>query len=188
VVSKPRLAVDPDPAVWFVGPTDARPFEVWLPEAVDLVKGVFEIGPEQAEKEQYVTLVLERIGQPSESPLPYRVVRWLDLQTLPLLASFGMVERSDAVREIEEFLSAVEEAVETPIVEDVPGPDGLTIRRAVSYSDVEGGLLVQVRYVVDTGDDEVVLLVLAGARSPGAIVSALDDLDTFVRTAQIERD
>jgi hypothetical protein len=173
VVSKPRLAVDPDPAVWFVGPTDARPFEVWLPDAVDLVKGVFEIGPEQAEKEQYVTLVLERIGQPSESPLPYRVVRWLDLQTLPLLASFGMVERSDAVREIEEFLSAVEEVVETPIVE---------------YSDVEGGLLVQVRYVVDTGDDEVVLLVLAGARSPGAIVSALDDLDTFVRTAQIERD
>lgn len=187
-MSGARLAVQPDPAVWFIGPTEERPLDVWLPEAVELVKGVFGIGRKQAELEHYVTLMLERIGRPSDGPVPYRIVRWLDVQELPLVASFGMVAREVGEGDLQQFLSVGDATtVETPIVEDVTAPDGTTIRRAVSYSSDEGALLVEVRYIVDTGDDEAVLLLVAGDRRPGAIVAALDDLDAFARTARIER-
>lgn len=185
MVTGPRLTVRPDPAVWFVGPDEERPFEVWLPEAVELLKSVFGVGRRQTEVEHYLTLMLERIGRPSDGPLPYRLVRWLDVAELPVVASFGMVPRED---DLHEFLSVGDPStVETPIVEDVPAPAGTTVRRAVSYSSDEAGLLVEVRYVVDTGDDEAVMLVLAGDRRPGAIVSVVDDLDAFALSAAIER-
>lgn len=189
MVNTPRIAVTPDPNVWFIGPSDEREYEEWLPQAVKLLKVAFSIGRKHAEEENYLTLMLARIGRPDDSPLPYKLIRWLDLKEMPLVAYFGMAPREEVAENFDAFLGASDaNTVEKPVVEDVDTDEGISIKRAVSYNQDETALLIEVRYVVDTGDAELVTLVHAVNRSPGEIVGALADLDAFARSVRITRE
>ena len=188
MVTTPRLDVSPDPDVWFIGPSDERDFEAWLPRAVELLKTTFGVKRKELEVENYLTQMLARIGRPDDSPLPYRLIRWLDLHEMPFVASFGLAMRAEVEDHLDEFLFVGDSnTVEKPIVEDVACPEGTNIRRAVSYSQDETALLVEVRYVIDTGDPEMMTIVHAANRGPGEIMGALTDLDVFARAVRITR-
>lgn len=183
----PVLEASADPDVWFVGPDETRPFEQWLPQAVDLVTHTVP-GADDPDRRAYVTLVLARIGQPADNLLPYRMIRWLDLDELPFVVTFGMAPRED-VGDGSWFLDARDgDPVEAPIIDAVRAPDGLTVRRGVVWTEVQGGLLVEARYVVDEADPDVVVLVQAANRVPGRVVAALDDLDRLAAGLRVRRD
>ncbi|HET6561428.1 MAG TPA: hypothetical protein VFG72_06105 [Marmoricola sp.] len=176
-VSGLQLDLDLDDLPWVIGPTEQRPFKQWLPAAVLLMSQIFDV--RQRKERKYVTAMLERIGRPDRGPLPYKLIRWLELGEVPLVASFGMVERGTPEL-LEAFLAAADSGpVERPVIEDVPAPAGVIVRRSLSYSQPDAGLFVEARYVIDNGHPAAVALLHAGERSPGAVVSALDDLDAL---------
>ena len=180
-----RLDVDLDRLPWIIGPTEQRPLEEWLPEAVTLMKEVFGVGRKQLEVENYLAAMLERIGREEDERLPYQLIRWLDLRELPFVASFGMAERAGDEM-IEEFLRSSDLGpVEPPVVEQLPAPAGSSIRRAITYSQPDAGVFVEVRYVVDTGHPEAVALLHAGSRSPAEVMAALEDLDAAAATLRV---
>lgn len=182
----PVLETAADPDVWFVGPDATRGFDEWLPQAVELVTHTVP-GADDPDRLPYIALVLARIARPAEGVLPHRMIRWLDLDELPLVATFAMAPRED-VGDGAWFLDARDgEPVEPPIVDAVPAPDGVDVRRAVVWSDVDGGLLVETRYVVDQGDPDVVVLVQAAHRVPGRVVAVLDDLDRLAAGLRVRR-
>lgn len=179
MVSAPALRLSPDPAVWFIGPDDERPYERWLPEAVELMMAVAQPPRrERARTEHFLTMMLGRIGRVDDHPLPYRVIKWLDLRQLPVVVYLGLVSRD--AEAVEAFLRAEDSAaVEPPVITHLPAAPGVIARRSLAYSQVEGELFVQTRYVVDDADPEVVVCLQAGQRSPGRVVSALEDLDAL---------
>lgn len=177
-----RLDFDLEESTFVIGPTEARPFDVWLPQAVELMKTVLGVRRRDRKAERYITEILARVGRPDI--YPYCVFRWLDLGELPFRASFSMVAREEA--DAEDFLSAADSVpVEPPTVEEVPAPPGHTVRRSISYSEIGGGLLAEVRYAVDTGHPEAVVWVHAATRTPGELVDALDDLDAFAASMRV---
>lgn len=177
-----RLDFDLEDSTFVIGPTEARPFDAWLPQAVGLMKTVLGVRRRDRKAEMYITEVLARVGQPDI--FPYCVFRWPDLGELPFRASFSMVAREEG--DAEDFLSAVDSVpVEPPTVEEVPAPPGHTVRRSIAYSEVGGGILAEVRYAVDTGHPEAVVWIQGGTRTPGELVDALDDLDAFAASMRV---
>ncbi|MGL5810518.1 MAG: hypothetical protein ACRCYQ_11285 [Nocardioides sp.] len=179
-----ELDFDLDDLPFLVGPTEARPFARWLPDAVALMTQVFAAeGADPATAEPYLTEVLTRIGQADDSPLPYRLIRWLTPDELPVVATFGLVERGTE-QDLDGYLAAVDAApVEAPVVETLVADPRRTVRRSFSYSSLAGnapgdqGLVVELRYVVDDAHPELVALIHAADRSPGALVKTRDALD-----------
>jgi hypothetical protein len=179
-----ELDFDLDGLALVIGPTDERPLDQWLPQAVDLMKTTFRVKRRQRQVANYLTQMLARIGQP-DSVLPYRVFRWLALEDVPFVASFGLVER-DIPEEEYAFLQALDsEPVEAPTVEQLAASEGCSVRRTISYSQPDDTLLVEVRYVVDTGHPKVLARISGGGRAPGDLVAALDDLDAFALSMRV---
>lgn len=177
-----RLDFDLEDSTFVIGPTEARPFDTWLPQAVELTKTVLGVRRSDRKAERYIIDILARVGQPDI--FPYSVFRWVDLGELPFRASFSMVAREEA--DAEDFLSAVDSVpVEPPTVEELPAPPGHTVRRSISYSDIGGGILAEVRYAVDTGHPEAVVWIQGGTRTPGELADALDDLDAFAASMRV---
>jgi hypothetical protein len=187
VTSGPELDLDLDDLPWVVGPTEARPFERWLPEAVALMTQLFAMEPnDMPPAEEYLTAMLTRIGQSREdSLLPYRLIRWLHPEDLPVVACFGLVERGTA-REMEDFLAGGDAApVEQPIIDVLEADRDRTVRRSQCYSQPDAGLVVELRYVVDDAHPDLVALIHVTDRSPGALAEARDDLDQMAHRMRI---
>lgn len=189
MVTSIRLDVLPDPDVWFIGPDERRGFDEWLPQAVELLRKSFGVKRRQRDVVEFLTLMLARLGRPSESPLPYRLIRWLRLEDVPFVASFGVVPREIAEDGMDDFLAVTDgDPVEAPVIEEVSAPTGTSIRRSITYGRDEiqpESLLIEVRYVVDTGLPDAVAMVHAGAVSPGELMGVLRDLDDFARVIRI---
>jgi len=188
VPGAPGLRLDADltdlPLV--IGPTEHRPLDRWLGDAVELMMQTFEVEPADLQVRNYLTRMLERIGRPDDGLLPYRLIRWLDFRDLPLVASFGMVDRAGA-EELEAYLEFADSApVEKPIVEVVDGRSQNVVRRALGYGQHAEALGVEVRYLIDTGHPGAVVLLEAGTREPGALVAATEDLDAFADRVTVE--
>lgn len=175
-----QVDLDLDDLPWVVGPTEARPFDVWLPEAVALMMRQF--APPRRKRKQvreYVTAMLTRVGRPDDDMLPYLLFRWPDPARPPDVAFFGLVGRDDEAAR--DFLAAAETSpVEAPVVEQVLAQAGVSVRRAVSYGRPDTALFVQVRYVVDDAHPEAVVYVQSGGRGPGTVLDHLADLDAVV--------
>lgn len=184
-----RIEVEPDPDVWFLGPTEHRPVDVWLPEAHELLLRIFEVDPQRTEVADYLTAMLGRIGHQStdDEALPYQLIRWLTLHEVPDVVSFGLVERDGQQSLIEDFLTGGNQpnVVEEPVVDEVDGSDG-RIRRALTYAD-DGVLMIALRYVVDTGEPDAVVLVETAGRDLNTIVGLIDPLDDFARSVRLTR-
>ena len=100
------------------------------------------------------------------------------------MAFFGL--SGATTRRPRTFLVAHDTApVEPPVVEEVLAPPGVTVRRAVSYSQPDAALFVQVRYVVDNAHPEAVVYVQSGNRNPGPVIGFLDDLDSVVERMSV---
>lgn len=186
-MSSQGLQWEVDSEVWFVGPTDDRPYERWLPEAVALVTALFEIGDDETDRLRYVAAILERIGSGTPDPdwLSYRLIRWPVLEETPFVVSYGLVERDP---DLAGYLVAKgQPVVEEPIVVESVGRHGSTTRRAVAYYQDGRGLMINLRVIVDFGDAEVVALLDSATRDPKVLAVALDDVDRFAAGLSLER-
>lgn len=176
-----RVDLDLDDLPWVIGPTEDRPLDDWLPGAVELMMRQFDPPRRKRDRmREYVTAMLARVGRPDDGMLPYLLFRWPDPARPPDVAFFGLVGRDDDAAT--DFLAARETSpVEAPVVEQVPCPPGVAVRRAVSYAQPDTALFVQVRYVVDNDHPEAVVYVQSGGRNPGPVIGYLDDLDAVVQ-------
>jgi len=186
-MEKPFLDVDPDPAVWLVGPTEARPLEAWLPAAVEVTLDSFAVA---ADHRPRVAPVVERIlGDLAtfESPLPYVLIRWRELHDLPLPLFLGLLDRAEADTDLDGWFGAADlPVVEEPLQEDLVAPAGMRIRRSLPYSaDDAGRLAVGARYVVDTGHPDAVVLAHTASFSPTEVLKAQDDIVALLATVTV---
>jgi len=184
-----RLDISFDGLPWVIGPTESRPFDAWLPEALAVMEQILQVPQGEPRMREYVEAVLRRVGRDDgEHPLPYRAVRWLSLPEPPFVVSFGLSRRGTE-EEHDAFLAAVDSGpVEPPYVDPVEDvPAGTTVRRSVSYSPQGPGLLIEARYLVDTGDPDAIALVQAATRDAGELVKARDDLDELARRMRVVR-
>lgn len=177
-----ELVYEPDPAVWLVGPTPPhRPYEEWLTGAVEVMVTGFEASSDEARS--YIHRVLERFGTDDSLQLSERMLRWRTITEIPLPFWFGMVPRDEVPPEdVEFFLSADNEPlVEPAMVDDVEARAGVSLRRGLAYSSAADGITVSVRYVLDDGHPDVVVLGYAAADVPGRLITAFDDLEGLLR-------
>lgn len=182
------LRWDPDPATWIVGPTDDRPYDVWHPQAVELVTELFGVEDDQPDVQRYVEAILERIGTSTDDDawVRYRMIHWPVLEEIPFVVAYGLVERHP---DLEDYLLARGQGVvEEPVVVESEGLHGSTARRAVSYSQDDRGLMITLRVLVDFGDHEVVALLDAATRDPKVLAAVVDDVDRLAAGLWLQRD
>jgi len=182
-----ELCYDPDPAVWLVGPTPPhRPYEEWLPGAVEVTSEGFEAKSEEARS--YIRAVLERFGTDESMQLSEKMLRWRTITEVPLPFWFGMVPRDEVPPEDVEFFLAAENEplVEPAMVDDVEARAGASLRRGLAYSTHPDGITVSVRYVLDDGHPDVVVLGYTAADAPGRLIAAFDDMEELLRTVEVK--
>jgi hypothetical protein len=180
----PFLDFDPEAGEWLIGPTDERPLDQWLPGAVEAV--IKDLGLAGRERpREIVRTVLNDTAARHPSPLAYFVTRWTDPAELPLTLFFGMVERSaDDLDEI--WLLDADRSVEKPIVERVEAAEGVQIRRSAVYSaDDASDLVVGLRYVVDSGHPQAVVLAHTAGYSAAEMLAAREPIEAFLRTMRV---
>lgn len=182
----PRVDVDFEGLPWIIGPTEVRPYDEWLPQVREVMRQILDVPEDEPRLHDYLDAVLARFGAEDDHPLPYRMLRWLHLAEMPFIASFGLSQRGTDAQQ-EDFLRAVDAGpVEAPYIDELDDTaPGVTARRSVSYCDNEGGIAIEVRYLVDTGHPEVVAIVHAVTRDPGDLTAARADLDAFVRRLRV---
>lgn len=184
----PRLDLDLDGLPWLIGPTEHRPAEQWVAEAHPVLLRLLQLedGEEAARLSTYVRRVLERVSDTSGAALPYRLLRWEDVAARPLVASFGLSEPGDEDA-YADFLGAYEmRPVEPAVVEDLgTAGGGARIRRALSYSQPDEHLFVELRYLIEPADTDVVVLLTAGSRDPADLVAVQDELDELATRMRV---
>ena len=184
----PRLDLDLDGLPWLVGPTEHRPAEQWVAEAHPVLLRLLQLedGEEAARLSTYVRRVLERVSDTSGAVLPYRLLRWEDVAARPLVASFGLSEPGDEDA-YADFLGAYEmRPVEPAVVEELgTAGGGARIRRALSYSQPDEHLFVELRYLIEPADTDVVVLLTAGSRDPADLVAVQDELDELATRMRV---
>lgn len=184
----PRLDLDLDGLPWLIGPTEHRPAEQWVAEAHPVLLRLLQLedGEEAARLSTYVRRVLERVSDTSGAVLPYRLLRWEDVAARPLVASFGLSEPGDEDA-YADFLGAYEmRPVEPAVVEDLgTAGGGARIRRALSYSQPDEHLFVELRYLIEPADTDVVVLLTAGSRDPADLVAVQDELDELATRMRV---
>lgn len=181
-----ELAYAPDAAVWLVGPDETRPADVWLPGATDAL--VTDFGVEDEEGREYVAAVLLRFVVDDSSPLSDRLLRWRHLGDDPFPIHVGVVERAHwTADDLQAFVAfAGEDLVEPALVSDVDA-GAAPVRRGIGYSQADSGLVCGVRYLVDSGDPDLVAVMMTATSRPGQLIEALSDFDDLARTVQVVR-
>jgi len=182
----PFLDLDPDPALWLVGPTPDRPTELWLDPAVDAVLADFGLQDSVPQVRELVEAILLTTATASGSPLPSFCLRWASFGEQPLPFFFGMFERDGETASAHPWLDEAR-AVEAPVVDEVEGFGGAQCFRSFVYSTSgeTGDLAVGVRYVLDTGHPGALVLGQAASDVPGDVLSATDDLEALLRTFRV---
>lgn len=183
--TEPTFDFDPDPGLWLVGPDASRPPEVWLPLAADAMLAGVEPSPKRRD---YVETMLRMIIERHPSPLPYVVLRWPGLETLPFPLYVGL-STLDGPDDAEELwlAGADEDVVEAPVITLLEDDPARRLRRSLVYGggDGETGLIVGVRYVLSTAVPDVVFLAHGATNDPGEMMAILDDCDALVRTVTV---
>lgn len=190
----PRLDFELEGLPWLIGPTEHRPPEQWVADAHPVVLGLLQLddGADGADREDagrlrtYVRRVLERVADTSGATLPYRLLRWEDVAARPLVASFGLSASGDE-EAYAEFLGAYGmRPVEPAVIEELGAPEGgERIRRSLSYSQPDEHLFVELRYLVEPADADVVVLLTAGSRDPADLVVVQDELDELATRMRV---
>lgn len=186
----PRLDLELEGLPWLIGPTEHRPAEKWVAEAHPVLLHLLELededGEDAARLSTYVRRVLERVADTSGTALPYRLLRWEEVTARPLVASFGLSEPGDEDA-YAEFLGAYEmRPVEPAVIEELGTPEGgARIRRALSYSQPDEHLFVELRYLIEPADTDVVVLLTAGSRDPADLVAVQDELDELATRMRV---
>lgn len=171
--------------MWLVGPTPDRPYDVWAPLAADLLVDRFGLRGEPR-AEALVDAVLESLARPGASPLPHFLVSWHAPAEVPETVHLGLVPREPADL-ADRWLTVADGApVEEPIVEELPAPAGLRLRRSLAYDrDADGGPVVSARYAVDTGHPDGVVLAHTAGDSPGDLLKVVALVDDLLRTVRV---
>lgn len=171
--------------MWLVGPTPERPYDVWAPQAADLLLERFGLRGD-ARGEALVSAVLASLARPDASPLPLFLFSWHAVADVPESVHLGLVPRVPADL-AEQWLTMQDGApVEEPVAEDVAAPDGLRLRRSLAYaSDPDGGPVVSARYVADTGHPEGVVLAHIAGDSPGDLLKVVRLVDDLLATVRV---
>ena len=202
VQTGPFLDFEPDPNVWFVGPTPERPVEAWLPAATELIAQVFEIPEGDTGRREFVAGMLGLIARSEASVLPYYVIAWEAIEDVPTILFLGQVDRGEEVVLGTEplpgepsdvaslWLAAADSIlVEPTVVEVVEASGGTVIHRALVYAhNTESNAVnVSVRYVVDTGDPQSVVLAQSMGLSAKDVLPRLDTFEDLLRTVTLNR-
>jgi hypothetical protein len=180
----PELRYDPDPHRWIVGPTENRFGDAWVSGATEAL--VQDFGVVDDESRQYVKRVLETFAAAEVSDLTDRLLRWRDVADDPFVIFVGMVDRAEwTADDLAAYLHSEEEGlVEPAVVTEVESTADLAISRSIGYSSHPEGVVAGVRYVIDSGADQVVALMHTATRVPGLLIEALPDLDDLARTVR----
>jgi hypothetical protein len=97
----------------------------------------------------------------------------------------GLVERHPGAEDY--LLAPGQSVVEEPGVVETRRDDGGTARRAVVYYEDARGLMINLRVLVDLGDDDVVALLESATRDPKVLAAFVDDVDRFVAGLSLDR-
>ena len=183
----PFLDFDPDPAVWLVGPTEARPVEQWIPAATEVMVEVFGFTDAQRNARELVGEVLAATARAHPSGLAYYVLRWPSPGEVPLPLFIGMVPRDEVDEADTTWLEAEDGLlVEKPVVDELVAPPGTTVRRSLPYSLSEDRtIVVGARYVVDTGHPDVFVFAHTASGEPRAVLEAQEDIEKFLATVRV---
>ena len=182
----PFLDLDPDPSLWLIGPTPDRAADVWLPGAVDALCATFELSPEQEHARGVVEAVLGSTARQHPSPLPLFLLRWPAVTETPLAVFLGLMERDPSDLAARWLGQEDLGAVETPVVEALSADPGTSFHRSLGYGvDENNGVVVSVRYAVDAGRRDALVLAHAVSDVPGDILAAMDDIEELLRTVTV---
>ncbi len=198
----PFLDFEPDPSLWFVGPTPERPVEQWLPAASELMAQVFEIPEGDTGRREFVAEMLGVIARSKASVLPYYVIAWEAIEDVPTILFLGQVDRHEEVvlgvdplpgeaSDVASLWLAAADSilVEPTVVELVEASADTILHRALVYAhNTESNAVnVSVRYVVDTGDPECVVLAQSMGLSAKDVLPRLDAFEEFLGTVTLNR-
>ena len=78
------------------------------------------------------------------------------------------------------------EPVETPVVESLDAGPGTSLHRSLGYGvDANNGVVVSVRYAVDDGRPDALVLAHAVSDVPREVLAATDDIEAMLRTVTV---
>lgn len=176
---------EPDATLWLIGPTEGRPADVWLPGATEILVESFGID-DQARSHELVSRMLTAVLDHAEHGLPYVWLRWPALDVTPVGLWFGMVQR-EGPEELEGFLTGADgDAVEPPVVETLEDSPEVTLRRGQMYRNAGSDELIgTVRYVVDQGHPEQLVVATAATWELGLFPQLVEDCDALMRTVRM---
>lgn len=182
----PFLDFDLDPSLWLIGPTPDRPYDVWLPGAVDALCASFELTDEQEHERGVVEAVLGSTARQHPSPLPLFVLRWPTVTETPLAVFLGLMERDPSDLAARWLGHEDLEPVEAPVVESLDAGPGTSLHRSLGYGvDANNGVVVSVRYAVDDGRPDALVLAHAVSDVPREVLAAMDDIEAMLRTVTV---
>lgn len=185
-MSQPVLDFRFDPDRWVLGPADDKPFERWLPEAVQSVMSRFDIPAGNASAREAIEVTLATLGR-FEDVLSYVIMFWPNPTKRPLPVYFGLEVRDDPA-DAADWLAGIDlTTVEKPVVDDVAVDRAdVTLRRSLPYStNDEGHVLVSARYVVDTGHPDFIVLAHAAAYEAADVIEIQTELVAMLGTTRI---
>lgn len=176
---------EPDASRWLIGPTEERPPEVWLPGATEILVESFGIA-DQPRSRELVGRMLTAVLDHAEHGLPYVWLRWPALDVTPVGLWFGTVQR-EGPEELEGFLTGADgDAVEQPVVETLEDSPEVTLRRGQMYRNAGSDELIgTVRYVVDQGEPDHLVVAMAATWELGMFPRLVEDCDTLMRTVRL---
>ena len=181
-----EFTAEPDPRLWLIGPTEDRPPQQWLPAATEALVTDWGFGRRDAAAREMVGRMLAAVLEHSEHGLPYVWLRWPELDIAPVGLWFGIVAR-ESPEEVEAFLTGADgDSVEQPVVETLDDFPDVTLRRGQMYRNAGSDELIgTVRYVLDQGHPEGLVVAVAATWELGLFPTLVEDCDAVLRGARM---
>ena len=182
----PFLDLTLEPSLWLIGPTPDRPCRRLAPGCGRRPVRDLRDSPEQEHERGVVEAVLGSTARQHPSPLPLFVLRWPAVTETPLAVFLGLMERDPADLAARWLSQEDLDPVEAPVVESLDAGAGTSLHRSLGYGvDANNGVVVSVRYAVDAGRPDALVLAHAVSDVPRDILAATDDIEAMLRTVTV---
>ena len=181
-----ELVGDPDPSVWLVGPTEAYPFEAWLPEATEALARDFGFKRRDKKSRQTLSRMLEVLHRYAAPGLPHLFIHWTELRATPMALWVGLVGR-DTPESLDGFLSGAEEDnLDGAVLETLEDDAERVLRRGRFHRHDETGAINHfVRYALDQRVADAVVLARSATGDLAAAERFVLDCDELLRSMRI---
>lgn len=168
-----------DPLLWFPGPTRALPAEQWLPAAREFVELTVPGAEGRSDEvaDQLADSLAPAPARATDLDLPWLFLHWRDARRAPVAVRLGVARRTEG----DAFAAWSSEHGERPVVEQLPDGAG---RRVTTHLREEGADVYELRYVVEAGHPDLVVVALSRSRST-ALFGLAAHLDRLAGTFRL---